>query len=323
VSRATGTSTTETLDAAELRALCLKAGADDVGFAPANDASLAVDHEDMQAALPGTASLISICVRMNRDSVRSPMRSLANSEFHATLEDATDVARKIALELERRGVRAAVPAPAFPQEMSRFGSKAWVISHKLVAVAAGLGRMGIHRNVIHPKFGNFMLLGSILVACEISEYGTTMEWNPCLECNLCVAACPVGAIDKSGDFDFISCYTHNYREFMSGFTSWVEQIVESEDAADYRERVSDPETVSMWQSLSFKPNYKAAYCVSVCPAGEDVIGPFLADRNQHLREVVRPYRTRPRRSMCCPTLQPRRTWQNASPTRPHDASATA
>ncbi|HYB22599.1 MAG TPA: hypothetical protein VED41_02300, partial [Solirubrobacteraceae bacterium] len=37
-----------------------------------------------------------------------------------------------------------------------------------------------------------------------------------------------------------------------------------------------------------KPNYRAAYCVSVCPAGEDVIGPFLADRPQHLREVVRP-----------------------------------
>ena len=33
----------------------------------------------------------------------------------------------------------------------------------------------------------------------------------------------------------------------------------------------------MWQSLSFGPNYKAAYCLAVCPAGEDVIGPFLAD----------------------------------------------
>lgn len=278
----------ETLDADELRALCLQAGADDVGFVAATDESLAVDREDMQMALPGTSSLISICVRTNRDSVRSPMRSLANSEFHAGYEDVMEVTRKIARELEHRGVRAAVPASAFPQEMDRFGAKAWVVSHKLVAVAAGIGRIGIHRNVIHPQFGNFILLGTILIAPEISEYGTTMEWNPCLECNLCVAACPVGAIDKSGEFDFMSCYTHNYREFMSGFTSWVEQVVESEDAADYRERVSDPETVSMWQSLSFKPNYKAAYCVSVCPAGEDVIGPFLADRKEHVRDVVRP-----------------------------------
>jgi hypothetical protein len=54
--------------------------------------------------------------------------------------------------------------------------------------------------------------------------------------------------------------------------------------------VSDTETVSMWQSLAFKPNYKAAYCVSVCPAGEDVIGPFLTDRKQHVQRVLRPLR---------------------------------
>jgi hypothetical protein len=35
-------------------------------------------------------------------------------------------------------------------------------------------------------------------------------------------------------------------------------------------------------------NYKAAYCLAVCPAGEDVIGTFLADRKTHLNEIVRP-----------------------------------
>jgi hypothetical protein len=44
----------------------------------------------------------------------------------------------------------------------------------------------------------------------------------------------------------------------------------------------------MWQSLSFGANYKAAYCMSVCPAGEDVIGPWLANRQQHMDDVVRP-----------------------------------
>ncbi|MGH9462744.1 MAG: SCP2 sterol-binding domain-containing protein, partial [Vicinamibacteria bacterium] len=53
-------------------------------------------------------------------------------------------------------------------------------------------------------------------------------------------------------------------------------------------RVTDSETVSMWQSLGFGPNYKAAYCVSVCPAGEDVIEPFLTDRAGHLKTVVEP-----------------------------------
>ena len=140
--------------------------------------------------------------------------------------------------------------------------------------------MGIHRNVIHPKFGNFILLGTILVDAEISNEGSPLDYNPCLECKLCVAACPVGAIGADGHFDFSACYTHNYREFMGGFGDWVENVVESRNALDYRSRVCDSETASMWQSLGFGPNYKAAYCMAVCPAGEDVIGPFLEDRKR-------------------------------------------
>lgn len=280
---------TETLAGEELRTLCLEAGADDVGFASVDDPTLDVDREDLLTALPGTSTLISICVRTNRDNVRSPMRSVANHEFHEGYANVNEVGRRIVQLLERRGVRAISPPGAFPHEMDRpLSQKNWIASHKLVAVAAGLGQMGIHRCVIHPRFGSFIMLDTVLMQPRVSEYSKPTEWNPCLECNLCVAACPVGAIDKDGGFDFLSCYTHNYREFMSGFTSWVEQIVEATDAADYRERVKDTETVSMWQSLSYKPNYKAAYCVSVCPAGEDVIGPFLADRPQHLRDVVRP-----------------------------------
>lgn len=44
----------------------------------------------------------------------------------------------------------------------------------------------------------------------------------------------------------------------------------------------------MWQSLSFGANYKAAYCMAVCPAGEDVIGPYLTDKGGHLTDTVRP-----------------------------------
>ena len=62
--------------------------------------------------------------------------------------------------------------------------------------------MGIHRNVIHPKFGNFILLGTVLVERRGHRADRPIDYNPCLECKLCVAACPVGAIAPDGHFDF-------------------------------------------------------------------------------------------------------------------------
>ena len=196
--------------------------------------------------------------------------------------------------MERKGIRAVNGGAAgFPMEADRWVGKMWVISHKPVAVAAGLGHMGIHRNVIHPKFGNFVTLGTILIDAEVTEYSRPLDYNPCLECKLCVAACPTGAISPDGHFDFSACYTHNYREFMGGFNDWIESIAESGSAKGYRKRVSQPESVSMWQSLSFGANYKAAYCMAVCPAGEDVIAPYLTNRKEFLEGVVKPLQNRP------------------------------
>ncbi|HKQ33332.1 MAG TPA: 4Fe-4S binding protein, partial [Thermodesulfobacteriota bacterium] len=135
---------------------------------------------------------------------------------------------------------------------------------------------------------NFILLGTVLTEAEIDLYDSPVDYNPCVECKLCVAACPVGAIAPDGYFNFSACYTHNYREFMGGFTSWVEGIAESGSAKGYRRRFTDSESASMWQSLSFGANYKAAYCMAVCPAGEDVIGPFLENRKTYLDDVLKP-----------------------------------
>jgi ferredoxin len=283
------TSSPSKLDPDWLRAFCLEAGADDVGFVEIDRPEIDKDRTDILTVFPHTKTLVSVVCRTNREPIRSPARSVANTEFHQIGEHVNEVCHTIVSELETRGIRALNPAMGFPMEMNRWNAnKVWVLSHKLVAVAAGLGRMGIHRNVIHPKFGSFILLGTILIDSEVIIYSKQIDYNPCVECKLCVAACPTGAIGSDGHFNFSACYTHNYREFMGGFVDWIEKIADSEDARDYRSKVSDSETVSMWQSLSYGANYKAAYCVAVCPAGEDVIGPFLEDRKTYLKDIVKP-----------------------------------
>ncbi len=276
------------IDAASLRQLCLDCGADDAGLVEVGRPALDDQRDEILRYFPPARTLLSFVCRMNREPIRSPARSTSNLEFHASYDHSNEVARKVVTALGDRGIRAVNPSAGFPMEMDRFPGRIWVVSHKPVAVAAGLGRMGIHRNVIHPQFGNFIVLATVLLDAEATSYSQPIDYNPCLECKLCVAVCPVGAIAPDGDFQFSNCATHNYREFMSGFGDWVEKVADSNTALSYREKVTLSETASMWQSLSFGPNYKAAYCLAVCPAGDDVIGPFLDDRSGFLKDHVRP-----------------------------------
>jgi epoxyqueuosine reductase QueG len=123
----------------------------------------------------------------------------------------------------------------FPMEMYQTpGHGIWVVSHKPVAVEAGLGHMGIHRNLIHPKYGNFVLLGTVLIGCEASAYDHPIDYNPCLECKLCVAAYPVGAIGLDGSFNFSSCFTRDRETRSYGERHCVSRGVRQRGLSGFR-----------------------------------------------------------------------------------------
>ncbi len=281
------------IDTAWLRELVMECGADDVGFVAIEREELASQLGKLQTLMPSAKTVISICCRMNRSAAQSTTRSIANHEFHETYDEVNHVARKLVRRLTDEGYEAVNAVAAFPMEMQKTPGDTIPIHHKWIAEAAGLGKMGLHRNVIHPKFGNFILLDTVLLAHDISDQSAPLDYSPCIDCKLCVSACPVEAIGMDGSFNFSACYAHNYRDFMGGFTDWVDQVVEAKDREDYHGRVSAAETASLWQSLSFKPSYKAAYCVSVCPAGEDVLGSFLDDRVAYNRDHVQPFKEIP------------------------------
>jgi len=277
------------LNAQELRNICLGTGVDDVGFVEITNTLLAEQKADILNVFPWAKTLISFVARINRENLRSPARSIASLELHQVEERLTHAANTLVAALERKGVRAATPAVGFPMEADNWGrGKMHVVSHKPIAVAAGLGKIGLHRNVIHPVFGSFVLLNTVLIEAEVDEYNTPLDYNPCIDCKLCVAACPTGAIGSDGFFNPVNCMTHTYRELIGGFTNWVEDIADSKSSIDYRTKVSDAETVSMWQTLACGPCYKSVYCLAVCPAGDDVIPQYLDDRKAFVDEVVKP-----------------------------------
>src|SRR5262250_542323 len=114
---------TELLDTGWLKQLVLNAGADDVGLVEIGRPALDGQREDIFKAFPHTKTLISFVVRMNREAIRTPARSVSNTEFHHSGDEVNDIARSVVQTLEDRGIRALNPAMGFPMEMDQFPAR--------------------------------------------------------------------------------------------------------------------------------------------------------------------------------------------------------
>ncbi len=66
-------------------------------------------------------------------------------------------------------------------------------SHKKVAALSGLGTIGKSSMFLHKKYGANVRLGSIFTNCEF-DVSDIVPVSLCKGCNLCVDACPSGAI---------------------------------------------------------------------------------------------------------------------------------
>ncbi|MCG8683707.1 MAG: 4Fe-4S binding protein [Desulfobacterales bacterium] len=276
-----------------LRMLCTRCGADDVGIVDINRQRLLHQRDKILEVFPKTQSLISLAVFLNPENARTPARNLTSFDVHLAEDILGMSSRKIIMALRKYGVKGVYLPPAFPMDTSRQNSEALNLSLKPVAEEAGLGLMGLNRLVLHPKAGSSVWFTSILIDRELDRYDEKVSKNPCIDCKLCVAACPVGAIREDGKFDWLSCLVHNYREVVVNFVDWIDALVTSPDMDVYRERFSNLETVSWWQSLAYRPTYQCNHCVGVCPASEHMRAEYEADPKNYFNTVVRPLIDRP------------------------------
>ena len=65
---------------------------------------------------------------------------------------------QIVRRLEEHGVRAVNPAGGFPMEMARYPARIWIVSHKEVAVEAGLGVGCLSRICLQEAFARGSLI---------------------------------------------------------------------------------------------------------------------------------------------------------------------
>ncbi len=102
--------------------------------------------------------------------------------------------------IQRRGYNAVPIAASFVLDWEKQNSH---ISHRHVAIAAGLGFLGRNNLLVHPEYGAGVRLATVLTDMPLKT-GSSIS-NDCGECLDCMIACPAEAISED-NFDFDKCY---------------------------------------------------------------------------------------------------------------------
>lgn len=94
--------------------------------------------------------------------------------------------------LQERGYQAVVPTGLFnPEKLIHR------VSLKLVAHEAGLGVYGRCGIIITPEYGPRANFGAVLTDAKLEPDGKLTTFKPCLNCQVCVDACPPKAISAA------------------------------------------------------------------------------------------------------------------------------
>ncbi len=97
----------------------------------------------------------------------------------------------------------ALPIPA--SQVVDWHNQQGHLSHKRVAIAAGLGWLGRNNLLVTPEYGAQVRLVTILTDLQL-EPGTPLNQD-CGECRRCISACPANAIKENpADFDHQACF---------------------------------------------------------------------------------------------------------------------
>lgn len=79
------------------------------------------------------------------------------------------------------------------------------LSHKKVAIEAGLGWIGRNNLLVNPNYGARIRLVTVLTDLPL-KHDHPVEGD-CSECRKCLAVCPAGAIkERQEDFDHLKCF---------------------------------------------------------------------------------------------------------------------
>jgi len=188
------------------------------GITPAQRLNKAPEGHRPTDLMPGAKSIIVVgkrCLKGMVDTAPSFPWAIEYDRLNRLLED---LAYGIARKVEDMGFNALpVPVTGYGMRQTSYLDFLCLLSLRHAAVAAGIGGFGKNQLLLSPEFGPRIRLTAILTD-KVIDFDPPFNKRICTDCNMCIKACPSGALSKHGiDKSRCSCQLlENARKFGSG-----------------------------------------------------------------------------------------------------------
>ena len=205
-----------------LREMAHSEGATAFGVAPAEDLREhyhALPMDQTEGLNYGIAIGARISAAVLKGCILGPTRHyLHNYRMTNWLLDLT--ATKLTISIQNKGYKA-MPIPA--SQIVDWEKQTAHLSHKMIALRAGIGWIGRNNLLVHPEYGSQIRIATILTDMPL-ETDTPLK-KECGECRKCIDICPVKAIkDSHKDWNKEACLeklkyfakNHNVGQYICG-----------------------------------------------------------------------------------------------------------
>lgn len=182
----------------------IHAGANVVGIAASKDFGLAPEGFKPTDVLPECLSVIVLGATFSPEVLHDIDEYTASR--NAMLTSMTSMAKAVAKRVKAHGYKTKAISAAGGKWVEGDGRKEQFgyISLKHAAEIAGLGIIGKNYLLTNPQYGNLLWLSAVLTDAELIP-DEKAQSTLCANCNKCVEACPVGALNDLSLFGKKGC----------------------------------------------------------------------------------------------------------------------
>jgi len=189
------------IDSEKVKGYGKNAGAEIVGIASSKDFGSSLEGYKPTDAMDGCVSVIVLGILSSKEAFTT------NSEIYtqhraANIEKTYNVAKAVEKQLKADGYK----AKAVSGFSGKFidGKHYGPISMKHAAELAGIGTIGRNMLLISPEYGTLLWFSAVLTDADLTP-DKKIEFNVCNECNICVDACPINALEDPSSLHKIEC----------------------------------------------------------------------------------------------------------------------